>query len=363
MHRCPSFKDDVTCATRILVVASVAAKELLLVANVIAWKLIQCNTIPFFPWYPMLIKSADDKASQIAILKKLLSHDRVSAEKRQLIERELRNLSIGIATERQAAFEIDFYAARSKNLFVIHDLRLEIGGRVAQIDHVLMNRAFEVFVLETKTFSTGLSINERGEFSTFYDGKEVGIPSPIEQNSRHISVLKDAFNEIGLPKRLGLTLQPTFNSVVLVSPKAIINRPKTENLDASIIKLDQFFSWYHEKIDSLTMKDAISIFKVCSGETIQKIGEQLLTLHKPTRVDYIKKFELGSALLAKEPVQNLSAEYVKPDAASTQKNKDDPQYYCANCKKPIPQVVAKYCWNNRSRFDGRAYCRPCQVAA
>ena len=129
----------------------------------------------------MLIKSADNKNSQLAILQNLLSHERVPAEKKQLIEREVRNLSIGIATERQAAFEIDFYAAPSKNLFVIHDLRLEIGGRVAQIDHILMNRAFEVFVVETKTFSTGLSINDRGEFSTFYDGKERGIPSPVEQ--------------------------------------------------------------------------------------------------------------------------------------------------------------------------------------
>jgi len=92
----------------------------------------------------MLIKSAEDEESQIAILQNLLCHERVPSEKRQLIERDLRNLSIGMATERQTAFEIDFYAGPSKNLFVIHDIRLEIGGRVAQIDHLLMNRAFEV---------------------------------------------------------------------------------------------------------------------------------------------------------------------------------------------------------------------------
>jgi hypothetical protein len=308
----------------------------------------------------MLIKSADDKESQIAILQNLLSHERVPPEKRQLIERELRNLSIGVATERKAAFEIDFYAAPSKNLFVIHDLRLEIGGRVAQIDHLLMNRAFEVFVLETKTFSTGLSINERGEFSTSYEGKEIGIPSPVEQNARHISVLKDAFKEIGLPKRLGITLQPTFNSVVLVSPKAIINRPKLADIDASIIKLDQFFSWYHKKMDALTLKDTIGILKVCSSETVKNLGEKLLSLHKPNRIDYIKRFELGPALLSKEPVEPMYSEQ-KIGTASVLKRKEETEYFCANCKSPIATVVAKYCWNNKSRFGGKAYCRACQA--
>jgi hypothetical protein len=309
----------------------------------------------------MLIKSADDKESQIAILQKLLSHERVAAEKRQLIERELRNLSIGMATERQAAFEIDFYAAPSKNLFVIHDLRLEIGGRVAQIDHLLMNRAFEVFVLETKTFSTGLSINDRGEFSTFYEGKEVGIPSPIEQNARHISVLKDAFEEIGLPKRLGIKLQPTFNSVVLVSPKAIINRPKHADLDASVIKLDQFFSWYNKKMDALTLKDTVGLFKVCSSETIKHLGEQLLSLHKPGRVDYIKRFDLGPALLSKNPVEPVYAEQKTVLASTVLKRKEEKDYFCLKCKATIAAVVAKFCWNNKSRFGGKAYCRTCQA--
>lgn len=309
----------------------------------------------------MLIKSADDKESQIAILKNLLSHERVPPEKRHLIERELRNLSIGVATERQAAFEIDFYAARSKNLFVIHDLRLEISGRVAQIDHLLMNRAFEVFVLETKTFSTGLSINERGEFSTSYDGKEIGIPSPVEQNARHISVLKDAFKEIGLPKRLGITLQPTFNSVVLVSPKAIISRSKITDIDASIIKLDQFFSWYHKKMDALTLKDTIGILRVCSSDTVKNLGEKLLSLHKPGRVDYIKRFELGPALLSKEKVYPVHAEQKNAIASAALQRKTETEYFCANCKTSIASVVAKFCWNNKSRFCGKAYCRACQT--
>jgi len=308
----------------------------------------------------MLIKSADKRETDIAILQKLLSHERIPHEKKQRIERELRSVSIGVETERQAAYEIDFYAARSKNLFVIHDLRLEISGRVAQIDHLLMNRAFEVFVLETKTYGTGLSINERGEFSTVHEGRTIGIPSPVEQNARHISVLKDAFKEIGLPKRLGITLQPSFNSVVLVSPKAVISRPKAAVLDASIIKLDQFFSWYHQEMDKVRLKDISGIFKVCSSRTVRDLGEKLLTLHTPARIDYIKKFELESALLGKgaEPAFRAGEPFETQAAAPC--NAKEVQYFCARCKASIAAVVAKFCWNNKARFHGRAYCRVCQ---
>jgi hypothetical protein len=308
----------------------------------------------------MRIKSADDKASQIVILQNLLFNKNVPSEKRQLIEREIRGISTGIETERQAAFEIDFYAARSKNLFVIHDLRLEVDGRVAQIDHILVNRLLEVYVLETKTFSAGLSMNERGEFSTFYDDKEVGIPSPVEQNARHISVLKDAFKEIGLPKRLGFTLQPVFSSVILVSPKAIINRPASNNVDASIIKLDQFFSWYNKKMDEATLKDAVGIFKVCSRETVEDLCKGLLSLHKPKRIDYVRKFGLENALLKREPNEAISIERKILSTQSELKNKEEARYFCASCKSAIATVVAKYCWNNKARFGGKAYCRGCQ---
>lgn len=309
----------------------------------------------------MLLKSTDDKEPQIKILKNLLSHEKIPFDKKQQIEKELRNLVTGFATEKQAAYEIDFYFGPSKNVFVIHDLRLEINGRVAQIDHLLMNRAFEAFVLETKTFSTGLSVNESGEFSTSYDGRVVGIPSPIEQNNRHITVLRDAFKKIGLPTRMGITIQPSFNSVVLVSSKSVINRPKTSKIDLdSLIKSDQFFTWYNKKLDETKISDVVGIMKICSSATIQNLGEKLAALHQPARIDYIKKFDLAESLLKKEIPITESTKQVQPLNPNQDKGKENGRYFCAACSKTIAEVVAKFCWNNKSRFGGKAYCRPCQ---
>lgn len=156
----------------------------------------------------MLIKSADDKTKDLNTLKALATRPDASADTRKRIEAEVRNIASGIKGESEAAYEIDFYYRDSKNWMILHDLRLECGGKVAQIDHLLVNRFMEVYVCESKRFGEGLSINDHGEFTAFYAGKPYGVPSPIEQNRRHIAVLEEVFKsgQVQLPKRLGFNI-------------------------------------------------------------------------------------------------------------------------------------------------------------
>ena len=71
-------------------------------------------------------------------------------------------------------------------------------------------------MLETKHFSEGVSINEQGEFSIWFAGKPRGIPSPLEQNDRHIAVLQDVFKTLDMPTRLGIRLQPYMTALVVL---------------------------------------------------------------------------------------------------------------------------------------------------
>ena len=88
--------------------------------------------------------------------------------------------------------------------------RLEVDGRVAQIDHLIVNRFLHVWVCESKHFSEGVAVDEFGEWTGFSHGRPYGIGSPIEQNRKHIAVLNDAFRQrlVQPPKRLGFTLTP-----------------------------------------------------------------------------------------------------------------------------------------------------------
>ena len=93
-------------------------------------------------------------------------------------------------------------------------------------DHFLINRWLEIWVCESKHFSEGVAINKHGEFAACFGSKPYDVPSPIEQNNRHILILKRLFDSraIKLPTRLGFSIKPDLRSLVLVSKNARVSR-------------------------------------------------------------------------------------------------------------------------------------------
>jgi hypothetical protein len=173
----------------------------------------------------MIIKQRDSKEADIKELTSLLSLP-LPVNKRFLIERELRFVKSGDRGENDSAYFIDFTYSASKNWAVIHDLRLEYDGKVAQIDHLMIDRYFEFYVLETKNFSYGVKITPDGEFLIGYNNKYQAIESPIEQNNRHIHLLEKLLKARDImPTRLGFRIAPAFKNYVLVSPKSRVIRP------------------------------------------------------------------------------------------------------------------------------------------
>lgn len=257
----------------------------------------------------MILKEADTKDPQLAELERYLAAPGLPAATKQQIERELKFLRAGIKGERESAYDIDFYSGAHKNRIVIHDLRIEHNGRVAQIDHLILNRLLEVYVLETKHFSEGVSINEQGEFSIWFAGKPRGIPSPLEQNERHIAVLQDVFKTLDMPTRLGIRLQPSFESMVLVSKNARIGRP--EKFDTHrVVKSDLLERWINKNIDSVS---PLLMAKLVGVDTLTAIARQLVALHRPLVPDYRARFGITEAMLQPTPTPPVSTS--PPDTA------------------------------------------------
>ena len=231
----------------------------------------------------MLIKQADDQAAHLAELEALAQGRGVGAKQ---AEKDLRIRRAGIRGEKDAAYLIDFDFATSSNWMVIHDLRLEHGGRVAQIDHVLINRWMDVYVLETKSVYAGVKITEEGEFLRWNDYRKTydGMASPLEQNERHIQVLRDVMKNIELPVRLGLRILPSLQSFVLISPTAKIYRPK--KFDASrVIKADQLKRSIWRDIDNENAMLGLlkTAAKIVSSDTLELVARQVAALHRPLR--------------------------------------------------------------------------------
>lgn len=231
----------------------------------------------------MLIKKADEHSEELAQLERAAATLKGEAAKRA--ERELRQRKAGMQGEAESAYQIDFHFEQSPNRAVIHDLRLEQEGRVAQIDHLIINRRLDCYVLESKHFHAGIKITEQGEFLRWNDFKRTyeGMESPLEQNERHIAVLKDVLKTLDLPIRLGMRITPIFHSLVLVSPKSRIDRPK--RFDTSrIIKADQIKTRIWNDIDTEgALATFASVAKLVSPSTVRNIAEQLAAQHRPAK--------------------------------------------------------------------------------
>lgn len=229
----------------------------------------------------MLIKTPDDQTPLLELLEAQAAGNGPDAKRAAI---ELRNRKAGLRAERESAYLIDHDFAESKNWAAIHDLRLEHGQRVAQIDHLLINRWLQVYVLETKGFHDGVKINEEGEFLRWnnFTKRYEGMPSPLAQNDRHINVLKDVLETIELPTRLGLRIPPEFMSFVLVSPNAQIKRP--EKFDTSrVIKADQLKKSIWRDIDGENPLVGLlkTAAKIVAPETVEYVARELAKRHRP----------------------------------------------------------------------------------
>lgn len=239
----------------------------------------------------MIVKNADDKGSALATLEAL----RLLADphKKKYIDDELRMMRAGIKGEQESAYHIDFDFRDSEITSVIHDLRLDIGGRVAQIDHLIIHRLQKFYVLETKSFSHGLKITDEGEFLRWNDWKKTyeGMPSPIEQNRRHAEVLRDVLIRLGYQN-------PEIESFVLVSPIARIDRSKLQPCP-EVVKADQFTTAFKKRyLASVSSVGGIlgGLSKALFGEPLDKMAKNLVRLHKPITMDYEAKFGMQGAL-------------------------------------------------------------------
>lgn len=293
----------------------------------------------------MIIKKKDNSQEQIDYLTDLLERD-FSDKKKSLIERELKCLHSGNKGEGSSSYYLDFDFKKSKNWIVIHDLRIEHDGDVAQIDHLVIGRFMDVYVLESKNFNSGVIISDEGDFSFFYKNRPVAIPSPIAQNERHIKLL-DRFliDKNLLPKRLGITIKPKYRNFVLISPSSRLTKPKKGLYDcSSVMKSDKFLERFKQDLkNDNTLEDMISISKVISQDSLKVFAKKLAVFHKPIAIDYAAKFGLN-----KEASNKVKSSVVKEPV--TNYDIDTPE--CPKCHKHMVKRSAKKGKNIGDEFWG-----------
>ena len=299
----------------------------------------------------MILKHKDDLAPQTAELERLLALANLSKEQRDNLKDELAAMRAGNKGEKEAAYHIDFGWKDGKNSAVIHDLRIEHGGRVAQIDHLILMRTLDCHLLETKGFSSDVRISQRGEWESRTRFGWRGIPSPVEQNRRHIEVLQAFVRDHNLsPKRLGLSLPIRFHNWVLVSPKCQVRRGGGEW--NHVVKMDLFEKRFGECAQATSFFDTLSsVSKLVSLETLEGIGRRLIDAHTPAKINFAAKFGVA---VSDGNLDTTACGH--PALSSAQLERTS----CEKCSAPVDAQVIKYCRINLQRFRGKILCRSCQ---
>lgn len=263
----------------------------------------------------MIIKNKDNYQDQIDYLSDLLERD-LPEDKKSLIEREIKSLTSAEKNEDNSTAYLDGFFKSSKDWLLIHDLRLEHEGDSAQIDHVLIGRMMDMYVIDAMSFNSGVSISEDGEFSYFYQDKLFPLVSPLAQNKNDIALL-DKFllaNDL-LPKRLGVVLKPNYKNIVLISANAKLIKPTKGVYDcSSVMKGDKFLERFKLDVAAENLNAMANLAKVISQDSLSLFAEKLALQHKPKTINYIEKFGLDDAL-------------------------DTPE--CPRCKKPMVKRSAK----------------------
>lgn len=248
----------------------------------------------------------------------------------------------GARAEAEAAYLIDFHLKDSENWAVIHDLRLEHNGRVAQIDHLLIWSGLDVYVVESKGFRSKIRITG-DRWEVLRDNHWTGIPSPVAQNERHILVLKELISASDwAPTFFGGFKQPIrYINVVAVPPECSV---RGDDPNVMVVSMDNLVKTARSDRAWL----AANVLSGIPSDELCDFGLHLADCHRPATFDFAAKF--GVSL---EPAEANPAKPVNGRPATT----------CTACGGVLTKAEAFFCRMNKDRFASQLLCRKCQQFA
>lgn len=309
----------------------------------------------------MILKKRDIAWRKLAAMElELLKDCQLTDEHRKKVDQAAYQLKVGNQAEESIAYDLNLRNRETNNWILVHDLRLVDGDDVAQIDHLLIVRTLDFFILETKNFSGGVSIAANGEFEAIRkDGTTYPIKSPIAQNDRHIVLLRRLIRKHKLlPSRLGFT-KARYHNYVLISARGRIIKSADTHF-SQVVKSDLFFQEIEQFKANLDVAESLKrLPNIVSQDTLRQIGEAIVSWHvPPERPDYRKHWGITEAELT--PRQETAGTDDQNSAINSSSSNTD--YFCFACRHSITRAEAKFCFDRPKRFGGKAYCRDHQAS-
>ena len=285
---------------------------------------------------------------------------------------------------RNAEAQMSFYLKRAfgddAQVRVFNGVRLESNGDAAQIDHLLFHR-YGFILVESKSVTGKVAVNDHGEWVRVYGSKRTGMPSPTLQAERQADFLRrylERHTESLLEKRLGL--QTTFKAMemdclVAISDQGIIQRPKQLELP-EVFKADQVAARIAELIKGYNRANGLfglsfnNLGRAFSDAEMARITAFLRAHHRPLEaVDEV--LEEPSATVPEvtpEPAQatleptSYACRHCQSEQLAVVYGKYGYYFKCASCEgnTPIKETCQGCGQKARVRKQRERYFAECQ---
>ena len=200
----------------------------------------------------------------------------------------------GRAAEEQLAFYLRRAFVEDKDILVFNNLRFENNHDVAQIDHLILHK-YGMIIIESKSVTTKVEINEREEWIRWFDNTAKGMPSPIQQAKRQGEFLRIYLNQNAstLLEKLFFGVmgpQASFRNmplgiIVAISDSGIIKRSKSVTLE-EVCKADQVSDRARSIFDRWRKANGVLSLDLSGGyiftkDEIDNITKFLIAKNKP----------------------------------------------------------------------------------
>ena len=200
----------------------------------------------------------------------------------------------GRHAEEQMAFYLRRAFADSPDLRVFNNIRLERSEDAAQMDHLILHR-FGIIIVESKSVTSCVEINERGEWTRIWNGRPKGMASPVLQAHRQADFLRRELGDnaaslrgkfLGIQTRFGAM---PIDVIAAISDEGVIKQPK-KAVEESVCKADQVSDRVRSIFERLKKENSLFTLSSSGGYQLSeadvvRMSDFLLAQHKPLSGD------------------------------------------------------------------------------
>jgi Nuclease-related domain len=297
----------------------------------------------------------------------------------------------GRVAEEQLAFYLRRAFVEDKDILVFNNLRFERNHDVAQIDHLILHK-YGMIIIESKSVTTKVEINEREEWIRWFDNTPKGMPSPIQQAKRQGEFLRSYLREhdevlMGkiMGRQSGFRFMP-LDILVAISDTGIVQRPKSVSLE-EVCKADQVvdqvkiifqrwrkangfltfdlkkggYEFYQSELDNITK------FLIAKNKPpVRQASPQEIPVANPARKSWNSNRDVSES--SKSIIQSSSSQLSMIKKQPERNIEVTPVNVCAYCKSINLRIEYGYnyyfkCFDCDKNTTIKSLCKSCDAKA